>query len=79
MQTSPTEEKNLLEYAAEQTSFRSTESTREGCIAKIPEQRLCVAAAQKVGDEKPPSRRRQMKSPDTGFDASPAGRIEILS
>jgi len=56
-----------LEYAAEQTSFRSTESTREGCIAKIPEQRLCVAAAQKVGDEKPPSRRRQMKSPNTGF------------
>src|SRR6516165_7626961 len=43
----PRGEKNLLEYVAEQTSFHSTESTREGCIAKIPEQRLCVAAAQR--------------------------------
>ena len=44
---------------------------------KTPEQRLCAAAARRRMTSS--RSRRQTKSPDTGPDASPVGRIKLLS
>ena len=66
--------KNRLDYGPETTSFQSRNRPVTVASPKTPEPMLCVVR-RKADDEKPASKRRQTKSPDTGLDASPVGRI----
>src|SRR5262245_37320655 len=67
--------KKHLDYGSETTSFRVTESTRDGCTAKNSGARRLCEMRREADDDEPTSKRRQTKSPETGLDASTVGRI----
>jgi hypothetical protein len=70
------QQKNRLDYISETTSFRLRNRPVTVASPWTLEQKL-DEVWRKADDEEPTSNRRQTKSPDTGLDASPVGRINF--